>query len=91
MVLDRGSNYTNSEREHKYRRTIVFVTYSQRIFFANQEESVMQDNIMTVDAKITRTDFVESYYTDRKWKKVVPTNFKNLVKSKYFSIELSNG
>jgi hypothetical protein len=62
----------------------------QRFFFTNPEESVMQDRLIAVAAKIAKTDFVEGYYTDQKWRKVVPPNFRDQVKRKYFDIEISN-
>lgn len=82
IVLDHESNYRNAEPGHKYRRIIVFAVHPQRFFFTNPEESVMQDRLIAVAAKIAKTDFVEGYYTDQKWRKVVPPNFRDQVKRK---------
>ena len=46
--------------------------------------------MITVAAKIAKTDFVESYCTDQKWRRVVQPNFRDQVKRKYFDIEISN-
>ncbi len=82
IVLNHESNYRNAEPGHKYRRIIVFAVHPQRFFFTNPEESVMQDRLITVAAKIAKTDFVEGYYIDKKWRKVVPPNFRDQVKRK---------
>lgn len=73
-----------------YRRVIVFVAHPNRIFYASQEEQIIQEKPITVAAKIAKINFVEGYYTDRKWKEVVPTNFRNQATRKFFEIEFSD-
>ena len=90
IILDRESNYRNAERGHKYRRTIVCVAHPQRIFYASPEESVMQDRLISVAAKIAKTNFVKDYFADRRWKGIVPPTFMSLVKKKLFGIEFSD-
>ena len=86
IVLDHESNYKNADRGNTYRRIIVFVAHPQRIFYASPEENTTQEKLTTVAAKIAKTKFVKGYYTDRKWKEVVPSDFTNRVKRKFFDV-----
>ena len=87
IVLDHESNYKNAERENQYRRIIVFVAHPQRIFYASSEENTMQEKLTTVAAKTAKTKFVKGYYyTDRKWKEVVPSDSTNRVKRRFFDV-----
>ncbi len=67
----------------------MFAVHPQRIFYSSPEELIAQDRLISVAAKIAKIKFIEGYYSNRTWRKVVPVNFANPVKREHFGIEFA--
>lgn len=77
IALEHELNFENAQPGHRYRRILVFVRHPNRLFYRDDLESINQDQLMEVAAKIAQVKFVERYYVDQKWRPYVTTDIKN--------------
>ena len=77
ITLESETNFQNAQPEHRYRRILVFVRHPNRLFYRSASASIHQDLLIEVAAKIAQVDFVERYYTEENWRKLVPVDLKN--------------
>ena len=86
IALEHESNFKKADAGHRYRRILVFVYHPNRLFYRNEHESVEQDRLITVAAKIAQVEFVERYYKNEIWKELVPVDFRNPVMREQYSM-----
>ena len=79
-------NLKNADAGHQYRRILGFVNHPNRFFYGNEQESIRQDQLFTIAAKIAQVGFVERYHQDKKWREVVPVDFRNRVTREKYSM-----
>lgn len=77
IALEYESDFENAQPGHLYRRILVFVLHPNRLFYRRAPESINQDQLIKVAANIAQVHFVEGYYTEEIWRKLVPVDFKN--------------